>query len=128
MSTYTQLLKNGYQTPDTKKNPSAASLQQKRAALPGITTPSSTRPCLPALNQGYYGLQNKQFYAAEYATRISTYDVHDSEDVNHVPGYVTDIYQRLYFQEVSTTYQRGWRVNKHMFMFAPASTFFIPYV
>jgi hypothetical protein len=90
-----------YHTPDIGPSSPVIPVPRKRTALPGIVIPSSTRLCPGTTEKGSYGLQDNNLYSAEYSVQVASYDMHDKDDVNYVPSYVTDIYQRLYSEEVS---------------------------
>jgi hypothetical protein len=90
-----------HHAPNSGTTESGATVPRKRTAEPGAITPSSTRLCLGTHKQGSHGLQNKKFYSSEYTQQISVYDEINRDKIEHVPDYVTDIYQRLYYAEVS---------------------------
>ena len=58
--------------------------------------------CLRTKKEDNHGLQNENFYSAEYTQEISAYDEINRGKIEQVPNYVTDIYQRLYYAEVRT--------------------------
>jgi hypothetical protein len=91
-----------YHTPETTTNPSVAVVQRKRQEVQGIVIPSSTRLCLRTLKDASQGLQNTDLYTAEYSQQISGYDEINRHVIEQVPDYVTDIYKRLYSEEVSS--------------------------
>jgi hypothetical protein len=78
-------------------------VHRKRQEVQGVSIPSSTRLCLRTLKEDEsHGLQNPHLYTAEYSQQISGYDEINRHVTEHVPDYVTDIYQRLYSEEVSS--------------------------
>ena len=93
-------------TPENQ-TPSGALVPQKRTAVQGIIIPCATRPCLSPAKMVSHGLQSEPFYSSEYTQGISAYDEMNRHKVQQVPNYVTDIYQRLYYAEVSCTNLTG---------------------
>jgi hypothetical protein len=88
-------------TPDTRTSPVDNTVLRKRSGRPGIIRPSSTRLCNREHGNVNHGLQNQNFYPTEYSQEISCYDEINQDKIEQVPNYVTDIYQRLYYAEVS---------------------------
>jgi hypothetical protein len=88
-----------------------------------------TKPDTIKMNIPNHGLQQKPLYPSEYSQGISVYDEINRDNVQQVPNYVTDIYQRLYCAEVSCFNPEGlipvnllrlWLTLRSPFQFHPS--------
>ena len=98
------LERNLYHTPKNK-TPLGALVAEKRTVVQGLDIPRATRPRLSRAGVVCHSLQTQPLYSSEYSQEISVYDKINRGEVQQVPNYVTDIYQRLYYAEVSCTDQ-----------------------
>jgi hypothetical protein len=90
---------------------------RKRTGPPGNKIPAAARQRLSTREEEFdHGLQNEHFYAAEYSPNIAGQE----------PNYETDIYQRLYSEEVSAKDLASTTRIKLPFEITPLLTITIP--
>jgi hypothetical protein len=77
-----------------------AASSKKRPGRSHSNAAEPKKPCSDFLPHTDYGLVRVPFDPSKYTAGISPHDLENVEDVAEVSNYVTDIYQRLYNQEV----------------------------
>ncbi len=113
-----------YYTPEENRTTSEVTEPKKRLAKLGIIVPPKTRQCLRTPNEENHGLQSRPLYTANYSKGISVHDESNQGNIQQVTTYVTDIYQRLYSAEVSSTDDSASPMHIYLLpMIDPFSTF-----
>lgn len=85
---------------DSRRSSSSSLSKQDDDDEPKVVPSVCKNPCRDLLPISEYKLSRKPFCDKQYTQGISSYDDKDKDDPLLVPGYATDIYQRLYDKEV----------------------------